>query len=404
MWLARSLQQRVLNGGFPALAIIFARVLQNANGFILTALVARLYGFDAVGTLVLATIPNTFVALFGTFGLQFRFAQIDATHAVRNSLGLIAAIGSFPVIALLSVVFALAVGHSDDEQFQLIVLAISSPFFAQANLTCALQVLQNKQTQSIIAPALNSIGLLVGAFFADFNHFCLCILVFRLLGIALPYALLPHDLSALRFAPRQLWAGMHYLVSDAVILVGENLVLLLTSHLLGRSELGVLGICRQLLTASDTPGWANLQSVYPKLVAEDEHYFHSLVRSMALMGAVLGLAVAVMAFPAGLLVFGLPDLWFYAAILMASVPARYVVVSIETYLKAKHAIGFANRLTAARAIAGFCVIGGATFMGGMLGHIIALAGFFAAFALLECFLTMRGGQVARPVIREGQAL
>jgi hypothetical protein len=401
--IAKSLFERILNGGFPALAIVFARVLQNANGFILTAAVAHLYGFNAVGTLTLATIPNTFVALFGTFGLHFRFAQIDATNPIRNSLGLIAAVGSFPVILLLSVAFGYAFGHSQAEQFQLAVLALSSPFFAQTNVTSALQVLQGKQAHSIIAPSLNSLGLIAGALFHDFSLFCLCLFAFRFLGIALPYVLLPHDFTALRQAPGQLWAGMRYLVSDAVLVVSDNLVLLLSAHLLGRSDLGVLGICRQLLTASDTPGWANLQSVYPQLVIGGQRYFYSLVRSMAWLGVALAAVVSVMAFPAGLYVFNLPDLWFYAAILMVSVPARYAVVTIETYLKAKRAIGFANRLTTSRAIAGFCFIGIATFAGGMLGHIIALAAFYIGLAIVECLLTMRRSPLDLTRIRQESA-
>lgn len=389
--------ERLSKTSLSTLAIVFARLLQNANGFLLTAVTAHLYGFDAVGTLTLATIPNTFVALFGTFGLHFRFAQIDAADAVRNSLGLIAAVLSFPVIFVLSLAFGFTFGHSESEQFQLIILALSSPFFAQTNVTSALQVLQNKQAQSLIAPGMNSLGLLAGIFSADFTGFCLCLFVFRLVGIAVPYMLLPHDFSALRTVPGQLRAGVSYLFSDAVLVVGDNLVLLLSAHLLGRSDLGILGICRQLLTASDTPGWASLQSVYPKLVAEGHDYFRGLFGSMLRLGLVLGALVAVMAWPAGRLVFNLPELWFYAAIVMVCVPARYVIVCVETFLKAKQAIRFANRLTAVRAVAGFCVVGAATYAGGLLGHLLAVSVFSIAFALVESMMTMQDRSLPRPV-------
>ena len=383
--------ERVLSGGASALFILGARLLQNANGFLMTAIVAHHYGLGAVGTLTLATVPTTLVALFGTFGLQFRFAQIQAGTAACNSLGLISALLSFPVVLVMAIGFGLAFGHDASEQFNLAVLAISSPFFAQTSVTSALQVLQGREGQSIIAPALNSIGLLVGALMPDFGSFCLSVLVFRLAGIILPYALLPHDFRVIRDAVGHLRAGTRYLLSDAVLVLSDNFILLLSSNILGRGDLGILGICRQLLTASDTPGWANLQSLYPRLVAGSEQYFQATVRSMLRLGVILGIVVAVLAVPAGVAVFKVPDLWFYSVILMACVPARYVVLTVETYLKAKGEIGFVSRLTALRALAALAVIYAATAFGGLIGHVAGLAVFFVLFAMIEFALVSRGG-------------
>ncbi|WP_160008904.1 lipopolysaccharide biosynthesis protein [Rhizobium sp. 18055] len=396
--------QRILAAGFATRTILFARLLQNANGFLLTTIVAGRYGLDAVGTLTLATIPITLVTLFGTFGLHFRFAQIDANHSILNTLGLISAVVSLPIILGVSLAFAFIFGHSQHEQFQLAVIALSSPFFAQCNVMNALQVLQNRQVHSIISPGMNMLGLGLGAFSQDFSTFCVWVLVFRVLGIVIPYALLPHDFSNLRQTAKQLGSGLRFLFSDAVLILSDNLILLLSAHVLTRADLGILGICRQLLTASDTPGWANMQSSYPRLVAEGDRYFHQLTQVMFRTGAFLGVVVTALAFLAGALVFHVQNLWFYTAILMVSAPARYVVLTIETQLKAKGAISVANWLTGLRAIAGFVVIGTATVLNGLLGHIVALAGFFVVLALVESLLSKRKKQGRSAIVMTGKRL
>ena len=383
--------ERVFSGGASALFILGARLLQNANGFLMTAIVAYHYGLGAVGTLTLATVPTTVVALFGTFGLPFRFAQINISHAACNSLGLFSAAISLPLVLVMAAAFGLAFGHDPAEQFNLAALAFSAPFFAQTNVTSALQVLQRREAQSIIAPALNAIGLLVGALMPDFTSFCISVLAFRLAGIVLPYALLPHDFSVIGKAVGHLRAGMRYLLSDAVLVLSDTLILLLTSHILGRSDLGILGICRQFLTASDTPGWANLQSLYPRLVFRDDGYLRTLMKSMLRLGAILGALVTILAIPAGSAVFKVPDLWIYVAILMASVPARYLILSIETYLKAKREIAFVSGLTALRALAALVVVYVATVFGGLLGHVSAVSAFFFVFAVIEFALVSRTG-------------
>lgn len=398
-----SLCERILGGDMSSLMNVSSRLLQNANGFLLTAIVAHRYGLDAVGTLTLAAVPITLVALCGTFGLHFRFAQINESKPILNSLGLISAAVSFPAILALSVAFGMAAGNSQEEQFQIGVVALSSIFFSQSNVTNALQILQNKVAQSIIPPSLNTIGLLAGAFSHDFSVFCVCLLVFRLLGIAIAYALLPHDFRAIRQAPAQLRAGMRYLFADAVLVLSDNLLILLCSCILGRSELGVLGICRQLMTASDTPGWASLQSVYPKLVSGSDAYFRGVARSMLLLSTVLGIVVTIVAVPAGMTVFKTPHLWFYTAILMASAPARYFVVSAETYLKAKGRIKFANRLSSIRAAAGFAAIGAITAVGGLTGHVVAFTCFLIVFAFIEFALVIGSGGTRAAILKAREA-
>lgn len=394
---------RVLSGGFSALAILGARVLQNASGFLMTAVVAHRYGLDAVGTLTFATIPITLMALFGTFGLHFRFAQVEIENRVRNTIGLSSTLLSFPVVLVVSLLFGYALGSDPAERFQLAALALSAPFFAQINVTNALQVLQKKELHSVIAPGLNTVGILAGAAFDDFSVFCLSVLICRLLGVAVPYALLPHDLAGFRHATAHMRSGLRYVFADAVLAGSDAAIMLLSAHILGRGELGVLGICRQLLTASDTPGWANLQAIYPKLVVEDEVSFRRFVISMLRLGLVLAIVVTGLSIPAGIYVFNVVDLWFFAAILMVSVPARYVVLSIETRLKARGAIGFVNWLIGTRAVAGFVLVGIATFAGGLLGHVIALAAFFVALAVVEHVLTTPTRQACPVMARTGVA-
>jgi len=61
--------------GREASLVLLARVLQNANGFLLSVLIVRRFGLAAAGTLTIATIATVVIELFGTFGLTWTSAN-----------------------------------------------------------------------------------------------------------------------------------------------------------------------------------------------------------------------------------------------------------------------------------------------------------------------------------------
>src|ERR1700759_1758626 len=81
---------RLRNFGWDAAVILFARMLQNANGFLLSVIIVRKFGLAAAGSLTIATIATVLLGTFCTFGLPYIFAREKADNTVRNTIGFLA--------------------------------------------------------------------------------------------------------------------------------------------------------------------------------------------------------------------------------------------------------------------------------------------------------------------------
>src|SRR5664279_6611246 len=139
---ARDKTRQILQSyGRDAGLVLFGRVLQNINGFLLSVLIVRRFGLAAAGTLAVATIAAVIIALLGTFGLIYVFARSDAPTPVKNGLGFTAALLVVPLGLPFVVALGLVAGHNLEEAAVIAALSLGGCFFAQTNIANALQVI-----------------------------------------------------------------------------------------------------------------------------------------------------------------------------------------------------------------------------------------------------------------------
>ena len=386
--------------GRDAGLVLAARLLQNVNGFLLSVLIVRRFGLNGAGTLAVATVATVALALLGAFGLPYTLARLKIPAEEKNRLGLMAALAILPLSLAPVALLGAAFGQDREEAAVIALLALGGVFFAQTNVLAALQVLQDRARDTIIPALGNLAGLLAAALIGqNFVMFALILALTRFASVAWAYLRLPIG----PLTPRDAWGhirdSLHYLTSDALNQGSEQLVVLLSSTLMSRGELGLFGLCRQLLTVSDTPGWSQAQAVYPALVADPYGTFTELRRRMLWLGVFCGSTVAVLTVPLALFVYHLPALLIAGPVLLASVPIRYLLVVYDVQLRALGLVRRTNVLSLVRAVSAFAFIPIAAWQGGALGAVFGTIG----QVVFATFLTMTAGvqKARRPLVPVG---
>jgi O-antigen/teichoic acid export membrane protein len=381
--------------GREASLVLLARVLQNVNGFLLSILIVRQFGLAAAGTLAVATVATVVIANLGTFGFTYVFARIDAPAPVKNALGFTAALVVVPLSLPFVVALGLIAGHSLEEAAVIAVLSLGGCYFAQTNIASALQVLQGRAKQSIIPPAANLVGLIAaGLFGSSYLFFALILAAFRFVGTLSAFLCLERVRIKLSFFWINVRAGAHFLTADILNLGSDQLTVLLASFLMSRMDLGVFGLCRQMLTVSDTPGWSQVQAKYPVLVSDTAQTLAELRRTMPRLGAYCGAAVAVLTLPLGLVVYRSPQFMILAPLLLSSVPLRYLLTVYDVALRAVGAITATNWVSLLRAAFALAIIPGGAWLSGAAGAVIATI----AHTAISVWLTRRvNAMIDKPV-------
>jgi O-antigen/teichoic acid export membrane protein len=165
--------------------------------------------------------------------------------------------------------------------------------------------------------------------------------------------------------------GAHFLTADILNLGSDQLAILIASFLMGRADLGVFGLCRQMLTVSDTPGWSKVQSKYPLIISDRRKTMAELLRIMPRLGAYCGAAAAVLSIPLALFVYHSFEFLVLAPLLLLSVPLRYLLTVYDVALRAAGAITATNNITLIRAILALMIIPAGAWFGGAPGAVIA---------------------------------
>ena len=351
--------------------ILVARVLQNANGFFLSILIVRRFGLIGAGTLTLATVAIAALALLGTFGLSYTLAQTDLVVPQRNFLGAVTCAIALalwlPPVAL----FSGLVASSPAEGMEILALALGGFFFSQTAILGSLQVLQSKVADAIFPPVANLLGLVASYFLAHtLLQFGAILLAFRTLSVVYSFSRLPMQAVAPRRMLQELRRGVTYLTADLLNLAADQLTALILSYTMDRQSLGLYGLCRQFLTASDTPGWSQVQVEYPAAVANPARAFPLLMRKMIRLGIVCAVGASIAAVVFGAYVYKLMAFVYLAPLLLSCVPLRYMLVVLDTRLRALRAIRLANIVAGLRCAATLLVIPLAALQAGVLGAVI----------------------------------
>jgi glycosyltransferase involved in cell wall biosynthesis/O-antigen/teichoic acid export membrane protein len=358
--------------GHAAGLVLLARVLQNLNGFLLSVLIVRRFGLEGAGTLAIATVAIVALALLGTFGLPYTLARLEIDARQRNTLGLFTCVAMVPLSLPLVGVLGLMAGRSPKEALVIALLALGGPFFAQTNITNALQVLQNKAGNGVIPPTGNLVGLLIAQHYgADFATFAAILALSRFLSIGIVFLLLPCGRIGLRTMIRLLADGSRYLTADAISLGSDQAAVLVMSFLLSREALGLLGLCRQMLTVSDTPGWSQLQAMYPDVVADPDRSIPLLIRRLCWTGLTCAVAVAILTIPLGRWIYRVDGFAVLAPLMLISTPIRALLMAYDTRLRALGLVRKSNFVCAVRGAMTLIIIPGGAYVAGVMGAVFA---------------------------------
>lgn len=383
------LRERLRNFGGDAAIILFARILQNFNGFFLSIIIVRKFGLAAAGSMTIATIATVVLGTLCTFGLPYIFAREEADARVRNTVGLMAWFGAIFVSVPASIALGFATGQDLTEAIVIFLLSLAGPFFAQTNIANAILVLERKTRLIVYAPLGNLAGLVLGYFFAsNLLDFALILTLFRLAGTLMIFLQLPLCKVSIKALIAWFRSGMRFLTADVINLGADQASVMIASYLMTRSELGIFGLCRQMLTLSDTPGWSRLVAWYPKVYADPRGTIPTFTRQMFTMGIVCGLAVAILCVPLGYWIYHLPPFAFFAPLLLCSVPFRYLVGIYDMSLRAIGAVKATNEITLLR-----CMLVVVFYSAGIL-----LSGIYGAIAA-TIVLAMISAWVTRIILR-----
>jgi O-antigen/teichoic acid export membrane protein len=358
--------------GHVAGLVLAARILQNINGFLLSVLIVRRFGLAGAGTLAIATVAIVVMALISTFGLTYTLARMQISTPKKNTIGLLACIATLPACLPLAILLGLAAGQNHQEAAVIAVLALGGPFFAQTNIANALQVLQGKAGDCVIPPIGNMLGLIAAAAFgSSFLMFAALLAAFRFASIAVVFLRLPRGRLPLREVLEHLAEGLRFLTADAVNLGSDQVTVLIVSYLISRGELGLFGLCRQMLTVSDTPGWSQLQASYPAIVADPQGQIPKLRRRLMVTGVLCAVVVAALTVPLGLWVYHLPGFMILGPLLQTSTPVRYLLGVYDTRLRAIGAVARSNRVSLIRGLLALLIIPMGAWMAGATGAVVA---------------------------------
>ncbi len=344
--------------------------MQNANGFVLSVIIVKNFGLAAAGSLTIASIGTTVLATMCAFGLPFVFARLGTEARAQNSVGLLCSVAGVVVAVPPCLGLGLLFGKDPAEAAVVFLLSLGGAYFAVTSIASALLLVQNRGADVILSPLGNSIGLALGGLLADdLLTFAIILTVARFAGAFAAFARSRFGPASFATIVAHLRCGVDYLSVDTLNLGSYQASVMLTSVLLSREELGIFGLCRQIITVSDTPASSSTSVWYPRLCQHPQQSFPGFKRHMLQLGAYCALGLAVLSVPLGLWIYHSPVFALLAPLMVASVPFRYLVVAREALIRAIGQIRAMRELTIFRcALCVLLPLG--VLAGGVLGAII----------------------------------
>jgi O-antigen/teichoic acid export membrane protein len=363
--------------------VIFVRVLQSSNGFLLSILLVRRFGLAAAGNYALAAVAIATLSIICTFGLPFSFGRSSDRIAEKNTVGTAAIVllvpASLPSIAL----YGYVVGRDVPEAVAIALFAVGGCFFAQTNILNALLVLQGRLRLSLFPALFNTVGIVGAAGLAgSLATFAAMLAIPRLIGIAIVCCALPQECVSMRRLWQHLRPGFGLLSSDIFNYGSDQILVVAISYLVDREHLGILGLCRQVIGVADTPGASLLQTLYPALAQGPAAVVATTRRRMFKLAALTAIVCATLTVPLGIWFYHVPQLPLYAITLLVSLPGRYLLSLYETLLKAINEIAVLNQLALLRGMTWV-----ATAMLSVFGLYAVIIG-FVVHAWLSAWITM----------------
>jgi O-antigen/teichoic acid export membrane protein len=267
--------------GSGSSVLLAGRCVQLGNGLLLSTLLVRLFGLDAVGSFAIGIAAINVLANVCPLGLSAYLPRLKQTHAESCFTALVLQLVQIPLIVVALYFYAQLQARNTDE-VQIILLVASSGFFiGLANSGLMLSIMRDRFTVGLIAPLCESAGLLAGGLVARTPvGFAATVLAARILSAFVIWVGFEFRAVPIRRLREIARVGTHYLTTDVLSILPEQSVPVILGALVTRGELGAFRLCQQLLMAADSPGWTFVQSRYPKLVDGDATFFADTARQV----------------------------------------------------------------------------------------------------------------------------
>ncbi len=310
--------------GSDGAVLLLGRVILLGNALLISIYLIKKFGLGAVGTYTLANVAVTALSLFCGLGLNYSLPRESLTDLQRNTVALAWSSLLAPVSLALIVAYALVMGEHRQEVWEISLFATAGFFCGITNVANTLFIMQNRAYLSLIFPVVHTVGLLLGLIYSQtLVHFAIFLMVFRGLGALLPFCLMKYA----RVRITKIWScgitGFGYFPPDMLAVLSEQSGPIILSFLLSRGELGVFGLCRQVLTAGEFPAWSLAQSIYPHLVKTRLGSVREFQRRNIRLSVLAAIIVLSGSLILGFFIYGLPSFAYMMILVSLIIPFRY---------------------------------------------------------------------------------
>lgn len=352
--------------------LLLARMVQMANGFILSVLLVRMFGLPAVGTYTIAAVAISALSLLCALGLPYSLPRETLSERERNTVAACWAVLIFPVAVLGVMLFAWAMARHPGEWMEITLFGLGGYFFGQTNVLNVLFVLQQRTRQAIVPPVMASAGMIAGIVFSkSLTEFAAILLLARACASIWLFARMKY--RRVRFKNILLCgiSGFKYSPMDFIGMLSEQTGPLVLAGIVTRAQLGLYGLCLKCLSSSDAPGWSVVQAYYPELVKTRAAAPAARSRLIKL-SLLVGLIVIPAAFLLGRYVYRVPEFALMMTALAFSVPSRYLENFYDQTLRAAGHIRIGTRLAIIRLLLSILFIWLLAWIFGLWGAIFGL--------------------------------
>ena len=310
--------------GSDGAVLLLGRTILLANAFLISVYLVKKFGLGAVGTYTLANVAVTLLALFCALGLNYSLPRESLTNLQRNTVALVWSGLLAPISLALIVAYAALMAQHRLEFWEISLFATAGFFCGITNVANTLFIMQNRVYLSLIFPLAHTVGLLLGMIYAQtLFQFAIFLMVSRGLGTAMPLCFLNYA----RIRIFKIWdcgiQGFFYLPPCMLATLSEQSGPVILSFLLSRGELGIFGLCRQVLTAGEFPCWSFLQSIYPQMVKTRLASVREFQRQNIRLSVLVAVLILAGSFVLGFFIYQLPNFFYMMILLVLVIPFKY---------------------------------------------------------------------------------
>lgn len=305
--------------------LLAGRVAQLGNGFLLSIALVRLFGLASAGTYTIAALGIMASTLLCTAGQIHSLPRSGLSVKQGTFVSLVSSLLAAPVSLAIVAALGWFMAQSDDEFWEIAVFGLSGVMMAQMSVTSMLLVIRQSAFLTVVAPLIGTLGIVAGSFVASTPiEFATYVTLSRLLANVMIYAIIGMEVVPFRRVMAEIRAGAKFMLTDGILLVNDQIGTIILAFILSRGDMGVWGICRQLLVAADTPSWSITQAKYPAMVQDLLGTYPDLRRNLLHTSIAVAAVGAVGSYGMGLYVYNVALLGPLMLIALASLSARYL--------------------------------------------------------------------------------